>query len=249
MSVREMYTFREMTVDIGKSQHKLFLQDGFYDKSEISDVIHHHKYAEVHLVLGGDILYSIGERQYRATDGTMLVIPPGEFHAGRKLTEGALRAAFQIDAEVESLSVWAVGHALISALFSEIDRARESEDYTGIAAYATLLCRHFVASDGVRAERLTDYAFLIHEFFSHRYAEDVTLADLAGALHLSERQTERLVYKHTGGSFRDELSRSRLRVAARLVREGEMPLGEIASYVGYRSYAGFWKAMKKEGLL
>ena len=244
-----MLAFRELAVRIGDEPHKLFLQDGFYNTSEISDILHYHKYAEVHLTLGGDIRYTLGDTSFVATSGTMLVIPPGVFHAGVKLSEEALCTAFQTDAAVSEIASFSVGDALLGEMFREIGRAGESGDYSGIAAYASLLCRRFIPGEGTKAEPITDYGFLIHEFFSHRYAEDLTLADLAEALHLSERQTERLVYKHTGSSFRDELAKSRGVVAARLLFEGNMSLGEISAYVGYRSYAGFWKAMKKQKIL
>ena len=247
MSGGEMFAVRELTVSVGKEPHKVFLQDGFYKKGEISDVIHHHKYAEVHLILGGDIIYSVGKSQLRATDGTMLVIPPYTYHSGKMASDTALRAAFQIDAPVAEVSAFSVSAGLLSELFCEIDKAAEGGDHSGVAAYLSVLCRRFVAAEGVCAEPIGDYALLIHEFFSHRYAEEVTLGDLAGSMHLSERQTERLVYKHTGGSFREELTRARIRVAERLIAEGGMSLGEISAYVGYRSYAGFWKAMKKHG--
>ena len=239
-----MFAVREMTVTVGSLPHKVFMQDGFFEKSSISDVIHHHKYAEVHLVLGGDILYFIGKEQFLCRDGTMIVIPPGAYHSG-KMGASALRAAFQIDADVGEVMSFRVSPGLLSELFSEIDRAAESGDYAGVGAFLSILCRRFIKSEGIAAEHIADYAFLIHEFFSHRYAEDVTLANLAEAMHLSERQTERLVCRHTGGSFRDELTRARMRVAERLIAEGEMSLGEISAYVGYRSYAGFWKALKK----
>jgi AraC-like DNA-binding protein len=36
-------------------------------------------------------------------------------------------------------------------------------------------------------------------------------------------------------------------MAKHLIATTDMSLGEVADYVGYRSYAGFWKAMKKYG--
>ena len=50
---------------------------------------------------------------------------------------------------------------------------------------------------------------------------------------------------HTGRSFRDELTATRMAVADQLIAEGELSLSEIAAYVGYHSYAGFYKAIKR----
>ena len=95
---------------------------------------------------------------------------------------------------------------------------------------------------------MTDYGFLIHEFFSLHYSEDLHLCDLAQFLHLSERQTERLVIEHTGNTFRNELTAIRMTIAKKLLTSSQMSLTEISQYVGYKSYAGFWKALNKYNL-
>ena len=71
------------------------------------------------------------------------------------------------------------------------------------------------------------------------------LCDLAEIPHLSERQTERLVIKHMGKSFKEALLDIRTEMAKKLMETTDMPMSEIAKSVGYKSYAGFWKAMKK----
>lgn len=71
------------------------------------------------------------------------------------------------------------------------------------------------------------------------------LSDLAARLYLSEKQTERLVLKHTGQTFKQKLSDTRVAMANVLIRETEMPLHKVAEYVGYSSYSGFWKALQK----
>ena len=58
-------------------------------------------------------------------------------------------------------------------------------------------------------------------------------------------EMERLVIKHTGHTFREELTAHRTEMGRYLLDNSEMSPGEIARYVGYRSYAGFRKAMKK----
>ena len=71
------------------------------------------------------------------------------------------------------------------------------------------------------------------------------LSDLADQLHISERHAERLVLQYTGRSFREELVAVRMRIAHQLMQAENASLEQIAKYVGYRSYSGFWKAMKR----
>lgn len=243
-----MYMYQELNVRIGSDTHKVFMQDGFFNKRLLTSKIHRHNYAEVHFLLGGDVVYRIGEEIYRAKNGSMLVIPAGVFHAGVERDENAHQAAFQIDCEVSEFGVYMLGSAVLAEFFSEIDRCISTEDYTGISAYITLFCRHFLAVEPVRSEHISDPGFLIFEFFSNKYSEDIRLGDLAASLHLSERQTERLVIDYMGAGFRETLTSTRVNMAKQLLAVSDMSLGEIASYVGYRTYAGFWKAMKKHGL-
>ena len=104
---------------------------------------------------------------------------------------------------------------------------------------------YFSANERLEAKEVTDYGFLIHEFFSIHYNEDIHLRDIANYLHLAERQSERLIIDYTGHSFRDELVATRMNMAKILFSTTDMSLSEISQYVGYKSYNGFWKAAKK----
>ena len=115
-----------------------------------------------------------------------------------------------------------------------------------ISAYIPLLCSYVIASHPRDISEVTDEGMLIEVFFSTSYNKDVQLSDLAAILHLSERQTERKLIEHTGHTFREELAATRISVAKYLQSTSSMSLSEIATYVGYHSYAGFWKAMKKD---
>ena len=241
--------FEELTVRVGDEVHKVFLQDGFYDRKRLSGKIHKHNYSEVHIVLSGNITYRIGDRLISATGCDLICIPEGELHAGVSMSEGAEEIAFQIDAGVSELVRTVVSAALIPEFLLEIDRATYTGDYTSLLAYITIMIRPILGGAGAQAGNITDYGFIIREFFSNRYSEDVRLSDLAEAIHLSERQTERLVIEHTGRGFRDALTETRVKIARQLLADKNMTLGEIAGYVGYRSYAGFWKAMKKSGAI
>ncbi|MBR2930116.1 MAG: helix-turn-helix transcriptional regulator [Clostridia bacterium] len=239
--------YNEITLPFGKGGTKVFLQNGFYDKKLVTKRMHRHNYAEVHLILGEDMKYRVGDEVLEVRSGSMLVIPSGVFHAGVGDVDGGEQTAFQIDAPVEDFEVLDVGQALLSEFSCEIDRCRESGDHTGVCAFITILCRSFLCGEGIEVNRIGDYRFLIHEFFSNRYGEGVMLSDLADFLHLSERQAERLVLEYTGDGFRDHLTKTRIAMARRLLCSSDMSLSEVASYVGYRTYAGFWKAMKKYG--
>ena len=178
----------------------------------------------------------------------MLLIPPGQFHCCDQRENSALHTAFQISCEERQLRMCSVSADILEEFFREIEKCRISGEYAPVASYITFICGLiFGGSQRVRA--VEDYAFLINEFFSVRYHEDLHIHDLADELHLSLRQTERLVLRYTGRNFREELSYIRMKAAKHLMDTTDLSLGEIARKVGYNSYSGFWKAAGKYGIL
>ena len=238
--------YNEITVMIGTEAHRAFLQNGFYNNTTPSR-IHKHNYTEIHITSGGTSKFTVENKEYSAKDGSILVIPPRTYHC-RQVEETECRhSAFQIDLETVSPGVYNLAPETVSDFFKEIEKADQSGDHTVISAYISLVCSYFESVRREMSKPASDYGFSIHEFFTQNYNKNIRLADLAEALHLSERQAERLVIEHTGKTFRDELSSIRIEMARHLISTTNMPLGDVAGYVGYRSYAGFWKAMKKYG--
>lgn len=230
----------EISFKTSSREYRAFFQNGFYSPSlPPTDRLHVHNYAEIHLVVGGNADFLVGEKTYCIENCGMLLIPQNTFHCCTKIDGGTLHTAFQISCGVHRVAVRNVGAELIYAFIGEVNAL----DYSRISAYVTLFCAYFDLLEEVRPQKTTDYGFLIREFLSNNYSKDLRLSDLAAALHLSERQTERLVIKHTGTTFRRALAQTRISMAKALLQISPLPLNEIARYVGYRSYSGFWKAL------
>lgn len=230
----------ELIFSICGKCYRALLQDGFLSPTTTAR-LHKHNYAEIHIV-SGDMTVEVGGELITLKANDALAIPEGSYH--RILpADGTRRISFQTDAPLDSLRSVNLTGGVASMLIDEAASAQSSGNFSLTAAYIAVAVS---ALSGMQypGENLPDYSLMIREFFSRRYGEDVRLSHLAEELHLSERQTERLVLLYTGKCFRDELTATRMAVADQLISEGRMPLGEIASYVGYRSYAGFFKARK-----
>lgn len=240
--------YNELIIKNNSQKYKVFLQDGFYSSTEPTHRLHKHKYAEVHAVVNGDALFNVGNDSYSLKSGSIMIIPGGVFHCCDSKDENTLHSAFQIDYKADKISEYMIGQDTVLRFIQETKNIRYSHDYSKAAVYIALFCDSFCHSEKLLSRPLTDYGFLIHEFFSLHYSENLHLCDLADFLHLSERQTERLVIKHTGNSFRDELTAIRINIAKKLLSSSQMSLAEVAQYVGYKSYAGFWKALNRHNL-
>lgn len=79
---------------------------------------------------------------------------------------------------------------------------------------------------------------------SHYALPELTEAMLADALHLSRRQTARLIDCYYHMTFREMLTQIRMNHAVRLLIRTDMPVSEIASAVGFLSPSAFFTAFR-----
>ncbi len=231
----------EFTVTIANQPYKVFLQPGFSRFNMFSPSLHRHLYPEIHLFYDGDVKMTVNGNAYDVKDSELCVIPPKTYHCFLHHKEDMLHTAFQIDAPLNIFQICSLPPQTAKAYF---DAIREG-NYTKIASYISLICAHFFPDTTQPPKERTDYGFIISEFFSTHYRKPVTLQDLAALLHLSEKQATRLIKKHTGHSFPGALTAHRIKTADFLRATTDMSLAEIAAYVGYNSYSGFWKASQK----
>ncbi|MBQ8684540.1 MAG: helix-turn-helix domain-containing protein [Clostridia bacterium] len=211
----------------------------------LSSPLHKHEMAEVHLLICGTKTMRVGDTTFLLRAGDLLAIPPHTYHELLETcSDQLLQVVFSVDLPLEQTTRLHVPPSLVKLFQDEIQTALKSRDFHKLSHYFSLLCCDLFPHP-LAAEKESDYAYLIRHFFDNHYYKDVYLSDLAQLLHVSEKQAERLVVKYTGNKFRQELTRHRMLIAGHLMEQKQVPLSEIAHYVGYRSYSGFWKAWKK----
>lgn len=233
---------KEMIIRSGIADFKVFLQSGFYPGHTLTTFVHRHNYSEIHIV-SEDATFAVGTETVRLKGGDALAIPKRTLHRCVSISEGAKHTAFQTSLDLPAVSVRRFSRETVIDFINEISVC-EATSYNNVSAYIALFAAQFISADSLFADDIRDYGFLINEFFSNRYTEDITLSDLAQLLHVSPRHAERLVRECMGDSFGKELTKARVEMAEYLIKTTDMSLTEIARQVGYRSYAGFYKAMK-----
>lgn len=85
----------------------------------------------------------------------------------------------------------------------------------------------------------------IDRFLSTRYGDDVRLQDLADAVKLSKRQTERLMQREYGMGYSQKLTETRIQFARYQIRHTNKPLRQIAMDCGFQSYGYFWGCFRR----
>ena len=83
------------------------------------------------------------------------------------------------------------------------------------------------------------------EIIEREYADPLELDDVARRLATSRRQLQRSFAEIGGTSFRTHVARVRMHKALDLLRDGRLPVREVANNVGYRQPAQFAKTFRR----
>lgn len=237
-------TILQKELTVGNKSVTVFLQDGFFNSLE-SKVSHHsHSNTELHLMVRGRTEYMVSGTHLQLSKGQVAVIPGGMFHGGWNPEPDTLRIAFQISWPASAPRILRVKERETEGLWEAVQEYKRTGNAVRMCLYIALICS-YLSAEGAPPKPVEDRGFIISEFFCNHYAEDISLADLAQVLKVSGRHASRLVQKHTGHSFQEELVSHRIHAAGRLMRETDMSMEQIAAAVGYQTYSGFWKVMKQ----
>jgi AraC family transcriptional regulator, regulatory protein of adaptative response / methylphosphotriester-DNA alkyltransferase methyltransferase len=107
-----------------------------------------------------------------------------------------------------------------------------------------LVSRHVTMRTGTVARRRTLFEEAA-EIIGREYAQPLELDDVARRLATSRRQLQRAFAEIGETSFRTYVARVRMRRALDLLREGRLPVREVANNVGYRQPAQFAKTFRR----
>ena len=235
----------ELTVPFGKESFVAYLKNGFFKYANNVIFMHKHNGAEIQLFLGGSAKIKVDRTVYEIKSGEGILIPQDTYHEQQELSPGVVRVAFQTNLTAKETVISPIPSGIFELLLSEIDYLERTKDFSRIGAYLSAITAYFISPIPFEAKTCNDYPYIIREFFTRSYHRDVHLYDLAELLSLSPTHAARLVEKHTGRGFSEELTRQRILVAEHLIKEGVLTLAQIAEKVGFHTYSGFWKAYKR----
>ncbi|WP_150275477.1 response regulator [Paenibacillus tepidiphilus] len=113
-------------------------------------------------------------------------------------------------------------------------------EYT--AAYLQRVCQ-FV--QGKRSGKAGDIIERVRRLIEARYADNLTVADIAGGVYLSPTYVRLLFKQETGETLSEYLTKVRIDKAKQLLRDPQHKFYEVCSAVGYTDPSHFSKLFKK----
>lgn len=235
-------------IEISDSNHTfdvIFKRENL-NTSATTSLHHKHLYSELHIITEGSANYLIHGKNHTLNTGDAVLIPAGCYHNCYHCSKNTKCVYFQISKPDFALQFVHVPETYIRSLVASFEQFCQTGNCRNYQAMLTLICSHVAQTPEPKAKLVTNREYLIDEFFSTHYNTDIRIGKLAQLLNLSEKQTLRLVKKHTGHTYRGEIVKRRMDAAKMLIRTTNMTLEEIAFAVGYRSYNGFYKAFNNK---
>lgn len=239
--------------------------DGFVRKYVWNSKRHCNAEYELHVILRGECTLDVEDRQYQIHGGQAVLIAPGKYHKPSSVPG---------DFERFSLSFSVTEGMLLSAMKQAVTQCvcfrpgsdfmqyckrfvGESERKTPFQKHAQEALLTLLAISLVRELNLASYQAdqweeaetpgridLIDNYFERHFSEKNGCAALAGQLHLSKRQLDRILNAHYGMGFQEKLIQTRMDHAALLLRTTDHTVQDIIGAVGYSSVTAFYKAFR-----
>lgn len=234
----------EIRVLIDNEINSVYLDDGFCVENAEFSPFHKHYHTEIQLLLKGTQSCNVNNNQYNLQRGFAFLIPANVYHSTNNPEPNTKRVSFFIDKNIREENLKKLPLELIDLFAKEIEAFKETNNLTRLQGYITTLCC-ILFDDNSSSKDNINYGFLIESFFMQNFNKNFDLADLAKYLNVSKKHASRLVMKHTGNNFTDELTKRRMEVAEILLTDQGLSKAKVGEYVGYNTYSGFYKAYEK----
>ena len=206
--------------------------------------IHTHGHSEIQVVGDGNILLTVNNQKIRVGSYEAVLIPANAFHSTECDAPPARFFSFHLEHPISEGAIIKIPKDFAEDFFKKLQQGI-SENTPSLYINQIMFITAELINNNKATKIPEDYKYIINEFFSHNYNKNITVANMANELSLSAVQTQRIIKQHTGKTFGENLLEYRMTVANNLIETTDMTMEQIASYVGYSTYSGFWKAHKK----
>jgi len=243
------------------------------DVPHYDNPVHKHTFVEICYVMEGEGSYTDQGTDYPLGPGTLFCSRPGATHQIRSRSGlTLLHISFELDesrstpegaeryrqlVETSTICVSAAETSAAAALWRALlltEETRQALPVEQLPAAAGLLIAalvHLFQPDAAQPQlrARSGSAQLLERakrYIRDNLDTDLTLQEVADYLHVSPRHLSRLFSEGIHESFGRFLRRERVGAAARLLRQSEQPIPDIAERCGFGSVHAFTRAFTRE---
>ncbi len=250
--------YNEYPVSIFDMKFIFFTDDGFSIRGAYHSENHYHEFNEILYCFNGSLKITSANTVENITAGDVVLIPEKAVHSINTSAEAhCMFLPFwknNIQQMPEDIKV--LKHFIASNAFDRIvkyyyENYRYKKDFM-------LSCFHEIAAalaeifnsnningqDTVTLENNNYRKYIIQQYFLLNYNNSPKISELAGLLHLSVQQTQRIIQKLYSRTFREQVLFLRIDKAKYMLKNTDVTIAKIAETVGYNNSNNFHSAFK-----
>ncbi len=235
------------------------------EKGEEYFPAHWHEHLELHYILAGESTIYINQTPIVAKEGDLVLSNSNEMHRGVCTTAPmeSCRLLFSLEdlsPELDHRGYVFQNHMekdeRIKELFVELCReeANQAPGYKQACKAIVLqlvvhLCRNYVTQtlskeDTRRQQKNRNRCNRLITYIEANYANPISNQDLADLVHLSKDRFEHFFRENFGTTPLQYIQNYRMKMAKKLIKEGNTPVSKVAEMVGFADYNYFGRQFR-----
>lgn len=226
---------------------------------------HWHESLELHYILTGESVIYINQSPVIAKEGDLVICNSNELHRG--FCSAAPMESCRLLFSLEDISPemdnrgyvfqnYIQKDEVIKQLFLELCReeANQAPGYKQackaiVTQLMVHLCRNYVAQtlsreDTRRQKKNRERCNRLITFIEANYANPIANQDMADLVHLSKDRFEHFFRENFGLSALQYIQNYRMKMAKKLIKEGNIPISKVAEMVGFADYNYFGRTFR-----
>lgn len=204
-------------------------------------------YYDITLVSNGGLFYRIDGEPVQLLGGDVIVLPVGCRRYRAKSVEPAAYTSFNFTLRDGELPLRGYYKGALTPVVSDLIRlyvsAEEPYKEEKRKHLLSAILYELVAYTERKAEN--ENVLAIKRYIRERLSDEITLSDIAQAVHLHPAYCCGLFKKETGMTIVEYINTSRVELAKKLLRAADAPVGEVPALCGFTNYKYFAKVFKK----
>ena len=220
----------------------------YYSKTRAVQ-IHDQKigYYDITLVASGSLFYRIDGEPVQLQSTDVIVLPAGCRRYRAKSVEPAGYTSFNFTLRDGQLPLRGCYKGALTPVVSDLIRlyvsAEDPYKEEKRRHLLTAILYELVAFTERKAEN--ENVLAIKRYIRERLSEEISLGDIAGAVHLHPAYCCGLFKKETGMTIVEYINESRVELAKKFLRAADAPVGEVPALCGFTNYKYFAKVFKR----
>lgn len=226
---------------------------------------HWHESLELHYILTGESVIYINQSPVIAKEGDLVICNSNELHQG--FCKVAPMESCRLLFSMEDLSPELDNRGFvfqnlvekderIKELFIDLCREDAIQELgckqackAIVTALVVHLCRNYVTQtlsreDSRRQKKNRERCNRLITFIESNYASPVSNQVLADLVHLSKDRFEHFFRENFGVSALQYIQNYRMKMAKKLIKEGNIPISKVAEMVGFADYNYFGRTFR-----